>query len=170
MWLPFLSRPERECWAQDIRSLVAVPLLAPETLLGFIGFDWVREGVTSLHRAATVLEMVSNAIGHAIHRGRVERELREAKALNEALNRVNAAVRATFDLDEMMAAAVPECSRALQADAAAVIHRRGDAWAIVYASGRRLFRGRAGFMGEAPGSQWATTSDRGHRRRGPCQP
>jgi PAS domain S-box-containing protein len=147
--LPPEAALEREVLeAQDIRSLVAVPLLAPETLLGFIGFDWVREGVTSLHRAATVLEMVSNAIGHAIHRGRVERELREAKALSEALNRVNAAVRATFDLDEMMAAAVPECSRALQADAAAVIHRRGDAWAIVYASPEG-----ASFVGEP--ASWA---------------
>ncbi|NPV09254.1 MAG: PAS domain-containing protein [Anaerolineae bacterium] len=134
--LPPEAEAEREILrAQSIESVVVLPLVASGELLGFIGFDWVRPGAAAFDREAHFLHMVGEAVANAIHRGRVEGRLQEARSLSEALDRVDAAVSATFDLDMMMAAVMQECLQALKADAVAVILREQDEWVIAYASG-----------------------------------
>jgi PAS domain S-box-containing protein len=61
--------------------------------------------------------------------------LKQAKALSEALNRINKAVHSTFDLDEIMRRVIREAGEAIGCDSAALSLRTEGKWVIQYAHG-----------------------------------
>ncbi len=76
---------------QDIQSLVLVPMLLKQRLIGFIGFDWVRRREERFDELVTLLRIVGEIIAQAVDRYRSERRLfdyqRRLRELTSALRR-----------------------------------------------------------------------------------
>jgi diguanylate cyclase (GGDEF)-like protein/PAS domain S-box-containing protein len=70
------SRPDREVLqAQDVRSLVAAPLIAEGELIGFLGFDAVRAERAWTRAELLLLEVVADAVCSAVLRRRAKEAL-----------------------------------------------------------------------------------------------
>ena len=63
----------------NIQSLVVLPMTRGDTLVGFIGFDAVRERRDWNPDTVTILRVLGDAIASALHRKEMEETLREAK-------------------------------------------------------------------------------------------
>lgn len=70
---------------QGIQSLIAVPLLHQGQLLGFLGFDSVRQPRSWSAESVTILQMVGDIIVNALARQRADAALRLDEARLEAL-------------------------------------------------------------------------------------
>lgn len=74
--LPEEAKKEKNIFlSQDIKSLICVPLIHGKKLLGFLGFDSVREKRIWDDKAATSLLMLGEIIAHALQRKVVEKQL-----------------------------------------------------------------------------------------------
>jgi len=73
--------------AQAIRSLVCVPMTFESDLMGFVGFDSCRKKITWSQESIAQLTLVAQMLANAMHRNRVELELRQAKTDAEAASR-----------------------------------------------------------------------------------
>ncbi len=78
--LPAEARLERAHFeAQDIQSLIVVPMTIDNELMGFIGFDTVRGHRTWSADDKAVLRLFGEIFSNAIQRKRVEDELRKSE-------------------------------------------------------------------------------------------
>ena len=78
--LPPEARLEREHYdAQQIRSLIVVPMRLGDRLLGFLGFDMVRARRTWTDDEQALLQLVGENFVHAIERKRAEDALRKER-------------------------------------------------------------------------------------------
>jgi PAS domain S-box-containing protein len=75
------------------------------------------------------------AASDVTERTRTDEALKQAKALSDALNRINKAVHSTFDLDEIMLRVIREAGEAIGCDSAAISLRKEGRWVIQYAHG-----------------------------------
>jgi len=83
--LPPEARLEREHFeAQNIQSLIVVPMEMKERLIGFLGFDSVRNRRTWNDDDKSLLRFFGQTLSHVIERTRAENALKEA---NIILNR-----------------------------------------------------------------------------------
>jgi PAS domain S-box-containing protein len=84
--LPESWRAEREILEpQGVQSLVAVPVSAHGTLLGFLGFDGVHRTVKWDHESTLLLRVLGTTVGAVIHRNLQHLELKNASARANAL-------------------------------------------------------------------------------------
>lgn len=75
-YLPEEAKSEKEIFlSQDIKSLLCVPIIHGKNLLGFLGFDSVREKRIWDEEAATSLLMLGEIIANALQRKVVEKQL-----------------------------------------------------------------------------------------------
>lgn len=75
--LPPEAAPEKtEFQAQNIRSLLCLPIIHNNTLTGFIGLDSVRKPKTWPQQIITFMEVLEEIIGNAIKRQSIEKALR----------------------------------------------------------------------------------------------
>ncbi len=65
--------------AQDVQSLVALPMTQDQRLIGFVGFDAVTSGDEWDPETITVLRVFSDAVTNALHRKKVGTRLQETK-------------------------------------------------------------------------------------------
>lgn len=85
--LPPEARPEREVLeAQDIKSLLAVPMIWNSALEGFIGFDAVRKRRAWESRDALPLEMLASILINATKRKQTEQSLLRSQMQLQRLN------------------------------------------------------------------------------------
>ena len=78
--LPPEAEPEKAIFqSQSIQSLVAVQMVSGERLIGFLGFDVVREERTWLKEDITMLKVVGEAIVGALERQQAEAALRASE-------------------------------------------------------------------------------------------
>lgn len=78
--LPPEAAAEKEILkAQDIKSLVAVPILHGDELIGFAGFDAVRDYRGWDRDGMNLLRTVGELIANVLKRARYEREIRSAR-------------------------------------------------------------------------------------------
>ncbi len=78
--LPESWKAEQEILeAQDIQSLVVVPISVTNILLGFIGFDAVRFKRIWKQEEIALLRLVGNLIGNALYRKQVEEKVQESQ-------------------------------------------------------------------------------------------
>ena len=76
--LPDAAAAEQEMLeAQNVRSLVAFPMTHEGDLVGFVGFDAVKEPVDWDDETATILRVLGDAITSALQRKDVEERLRD---------------------------------------------------------------------------------------------
>lgn len=77
--LPAVAQLEREHFeAQDIQSLIVVPIMARGSLLGFIGFDTVSGHKSWTEDDKAVLRLFGEIFSNAIQRQQVEEALRKS--------------------------------------------------------------------------------------------
>ena len=80
--LPPEAQSEKETLqAQSIKSLVAIPMIDGNTLMGFIGFDLVRDKKIFKKEDIVLLRIVGEIISNAIIKKRMEEALRQSKEL-----------------------------------------------------------------------------------------
>jgi PAS domain S-box-containing protein len=80
----------------DIQSLVVLPMTRGDTLVGFIGFDAVREQRDWDPEIVTMLRVLGDAIASALHRKEMEETLRAAKAEAEEASVLKSAMLANM--------------------------------------------------------------------------
>lgn len=84
--LPAEAAYEREMFThQDIRSLLAMPLAAGGRLIGFLGFDMVRELKTWTPEDAALLRACGEMIAGALERRIADETLRQSEAVNRSI-------------------------------------------------------------------------------------
>ncbi|UCE25793.1 MAG: GAF domain-containing protein [Candidatus Zixiibacteriota bacterium] len=104
--LPLEAMAEKDIFRQQsIRSLILVPMVYTGSLLGFAGFDLVRQERHWDEQTVALLKIVGEMFVSAIVRSRAEKELREANeqliADRKALEDKNIAMREVMDrIDE----------------------------------------------------------------------
>jgi PAS domain S-box-containing protein len=96
--LPPEASTEREVLeAQSIQSLIVVPMRHQrDTLVGFVGFDAVRQQTEWDSETVLLLQVLSDAIANALHRRSVEKDLRRAKQKAEEASRAKSAFLANI--------------------------------------------------------------------------
>jgi PAS domain S-box-containing protein len=87
--LPPEADAEKEIFkAQGIRSLVAVPVINSGKLIGFLGFDSVRQEKLWATEDVVLLQTFGGILSNALERKRGEEALRDAKDQAEEANRL----------------------------------------------------------------------------------
>jgi len=81
------AREKREFEAENIKSLLVVPVAVAQKLLGFIGFDAVRAERSWSGEDVRLLKIISEIIAGAIESKRFEEEITIAKEAAEVANR-----------------------------------------------------------------------------------
>jgi PAS domain S-box-containing protein len=74
--------------AQDIKSLIVIPMAYRESLIGFVGFDFVREEkawTQDVEASLRILRMAGEAIANALEHKETENALRESEAQYRSL-------------------------------------------------------------------------------------
>jgi PAS domain S-box-containing protein len=107
--------------AQDIQSLVCVPIWVEERAWGFIGFDECRYEREWSEAEIGVLKTAADVLGAAIRRRRVEETERQQRRLAEALRETAAVLASTLDLDEVLDRVLEEIGRLVPHDAADIM-------------------------------------------------
>jgi len=79
--LPAKAEAERQ-WlqAQDIQSMLAVPLISNNLLIGFLGFDTINQVQTWPHEFESLLLLVGEIFVNAFERNKIEETLRQSEA------------------------------------------------------------------------------------------
>ena len=95
---------KRMLQAQDIQSLIMVPLVNSGTLIGFIGFDSVRIKKAWSEDQVTILRIVGSSIGGAIAQIQHTKELAQQKIYLEKLNQITASSLNARTVSEMLKA------------------------------------------------------------------
>jgi len=85
---PGASAEKEILQAQDIQSLVVVPMICERALIGFIGFDSVRAMKAWSEDTVSLLRIVAEILANALKRKRAEENLRKAKEEAEEVNRL----------------------------------------------------------------------------------
>nr|WP_240956230.1 EAL domain-containing protein [Wenzhouxiangella sp. XN79A] len=67
--------------SEDIQSLICLPVVASERLIGLVGFDSVRRPRAWTDREVSLLQVLGDLVGAAIHRAEVEARLRSSESL-----------------------------------------------------------------------------------------
>lgn len=71
--------------AQDIQSVLVVPMVTGDKLMGFLGFDSVREGKKWTEAQISLLKIVSQIISGTLARQQAEKELQEREVLQHLI-------------------------------------------------------------------------------------
>ena len=124
--LPAEAAVDRELLAaQSIQSVLAVPMVANDRLLGFIGLDSVRRERVWLDEEKTLMTLVGNAFTGVLERKRADDGLRASEARYRSV--VESVKEVIFQLDEAGRWQTP---------------RRGPGFLFPVQAASRVFRGK----------------------------
>jgi len=95
--LPAAAEPEKKHFqSQEIKSAVVVPMIMGERLIGFLGFDSVKECRTWRTEDVMLLRLMGSTIAHALERERAETEMLKREKL-ESLGAVAGGIAHDFN-------------------------------------------------------------------------
>ncbi|MBW1744130.1 MAG: PAS domain S-box protein [Deltaproteobacteria bacterium] len=101
---PEASAEKQILQAQDIQSLIVVPMVCGNSLVGFIGFDSVRVEKTWPEESIVLLRLIAEIFANALERRRAEEALEksneELKAQTQSLEQLNAALSVLLERRE----------------------------------------------------------------------
>ncbi|MEW6034662.1 MAG: ATP-binding protein, partial [Chloroflexota bacterium] len=137
--MPSEARAEREILeSQGIKSLLVLPVNIRGELVGFIGFDNVREAKRWEDDDLAVLWVSSHIVGNALERVRAEDVLKAHAQRMEALHQVSQAVAGSLDLQAVSALALSAALKALDLDAGVIRYLDGQRQELVLLSHQGL--------------------------------
>lgn len=102
--------------AQDVLSLVVIPLIYGGSLQGFIGFDSVRDPKTWPEESLALFKIVGNMLAYAISRYRFQNELQTRERYLSILNNITVAAINPNDLATMLDLLADRMSELIHAD------------------------------------------------------
>ena len=115
---------------------VIVPVGAGGRILGTLGLSFAQRRPFA-EAEISLFQALADQLGSGIERAElfaVERSMHaaeeERRSYAEALNRINAVVHSTFDLDELLHRVTVDAGQALNFGAAAIIVRRNGSWTL----------------------------------------
>jgi len=119
--MPPEAKTEKEIFQnQDIKSLLNVPLVSAGRLLGFLGFDSVKQLRNWTDEEETILRIIGGIIGSAILQKRNQQELKQRQQYLEKLNELTVATLDINNIDEMLNAVAKKIGTIINADNCAV--------------------------------------------------
>jgi len=81
---------------QNIQSLVVMPMIYTGTLVGFLGFDWVRSKKHIMDEDIIILKLIGEVLANALKRKQAERKLRaEQEQLISLFNSIEEVIYVT---------------------------------------------------------------------------
>ncbi len=120
--LPSEARAEKKILqAQDIQSLIVIPLIFSGTLTGFLGFDSVSAEKTWLEETIALLRVTGDVIANALERKRAEEQIRLHLQRLDALHSIDMAITASLDLSVILNLLINHAITQLGVDAASVL-------------------------------------------------
>jgi signal transduction histidine kinase len=115
-------------------AVVSGPAAAIAYRGALAGFEWLFPLLPNpIWPITAFLGTVSPLLGLLVVRDLAE--FRKAKDLSDALNRINAIINSSLDIDRIMHQVVAESGRVLDADYTCVVARRRGSWQVRYAHG-----------------------------------
>jgi len=115
-----------------IRSLMAVPLVAREEILGVLLLVERRAARHFEPAEVDFARRLGSLVGLAIENARLFRADADAASLATVLNEMNGLINSTLDAEEIMQTVVEQAVAAVGADSAMVALRHGDDWVAEY--------------------------------------
>lgn len=98
--LPIEAKPEQDILeSQSIQSVLAIPLIAKDRLLGFLGFDSVKEMRYWSEDTIMLIHMTGDILSSVIIRNEAERELKQSNANYELISRNSQDVIWSLDVE-----------------------------------------------------------------------
>lgn len=152
--LPPEAAAEKEILeAQDIRSLLVLPVFAGGELAGFLGFDNVRQTGSWREEDFLLLRLAADVFGRALERKRAYERLWELAQENErlfaearrrlrhlrALRSIDMAITASLDLRLTFEVILDQVVNRLGVDAAAILLFNPGRQALEFAAGRGFY-------------------------------
>ncbi len=93
------STEKRELEIQQVQSVLCLPLVKGEKLLGYFGFDVVRRTHSLDQESIEVLKILANTLADALERNLMEKEMLEAKMQAEEATRAKSEFLANMSHD-----------------------------------------------------------------------
>ncbi|NLX09456.1 MAG: PAS domain-containing protein [Chloroflexi bacterium] len=122
--------------AQDVQSMLVVPIVSGGDFWGFIGLDDCHTERNWTERETSALQTMAASIGAVIERQRVEDTLRHERELAETLRDTGTVLSDTLDQREVLERLLEQVRRVIPYDAANVmLIEKGNVARIVQTSG-----------------------------------
>jgi HD-GYP domain-containing protein (c-di-GMP phosphodiesterase class II) len=135
--LPSEASAEKvEFQLKGIQSLVVVPLVYREGLVGFIGFDSVLKEKTWLDEHISLLKIVGEIFVNALQRKKFEEDLQRNYDRLSSLRNIDRTISSTLDMRVILDVLVEEVTRRLSVDAAVVLLLNPHTQTLEYVTGR----------------------------------
>lgn len=129
---PLVSRPFVK--EGPIRSMLGVPLIARDELVGVVHVDWFAMRTPSEDEIA-LLRLIGDRCALAIANSRLYESSRESAAFSAALNRINDALHSTLEYQLVLSQAVAEARAVMGCDSVALDIYEDDHWIPVLVDG-----------------------------------
>ena len=121
--------------AQAIQSILVVPMVYGQAVVGFLGFDSVRAARTWSDQEIRLLTLVAEILVNVLGRKRVEEAEREQRQLAEALKDTSALLNSTLDSQVVQERILESVERVVPHDAATIMLIQGDTARVVRSRG-----------------------------------
>jgi PAS domain S-box-containing protein/putative nucleotidyltransferase with HDIG domain len=128
---------EREILAaQEIQSILIVPIFVSDVWWGFIGYDVCRAGIEWAPLVAEALQAAADTLGAAIQSSQAEKRIRRQLQRLEALRKIGQAISGSLDLKIILDVVVEQVMQQLQVDSAVILLYFSQMQTLEYGTGR----------------------------------
>ena len=118
--------------SMGVKSVLTVPLMVKDRAIGAACFNYQEKEVDFGDREINFARQVASSISLALSNSSLYGEVKEARDLDDALNRINTLVHSTLNIDEIMNRVITEGTDALGAESAMVFFQSDDQWEVRY--------------------------------------
>ena len=137
--LPGAAQPEKKIWQeQSIQSIATIPLFISGKLVGFLGFDAVKQKTEWTRQTGVLLEVVGSIITNALDRGRHEQDLLISQARQIRINEITQESIRKTDFESTCRSISKQIRSLLNADHGILILRSNHKDLKLFLSGRRV--------------------------------
>jgi PAS domain S-box-containing protein len=121
--------------AFGLRSVLVLPLLLKEEVIGFISFNYHSGAVAFSEDKVEFAKKLGASVTLAIQNSELYTDERKARRLNEALNDINGLLGSTFDVDSVIPDVLSESNKHLGSESAVLLLRENAEWLVKYVHG-----------------------------------
>jgi serine phosphatase RsbU (regulator of sigma subunit) len=126
-----------------LRCFVSAPMYHGDKPLGTIGVDDPDECHDFSAEEISLIEAIVAQAAVAVDNAQLLEERTEQARYADAVNRLNALVHSSLEMDDVMTRLVVEATRSLDVDSVAIVMRDGDTWNYLYQHGNERAQGIA---------------------------